>query len=454
MSDTLRFISFTPEAFGGINDANAKDMVISFPEANDRIIELEGDQGRCKTSLLNFVKVMCGGELPPNATNSIQNDLRGTSEFQIGDRTYKVRMTKGTFTLSYTSPTEKGKIESPKANLQQLIGNIGLSPMMLKDMKGKQQIEWLREAFRLTPEQKALENTIRQNYAKAFEARTDVNREFNRLQKEVAATAYYDYDYNNCVFNTNQMYETDYNTVLNNTYDDATIQAKYDEAQRKVAQYGNATIRLDTHRDTLLTQQRRIADLEKQLEEAKDAESKTQQAIRDGEAWFAANANPKKELDDVVETMKNSGEVRSKRDAIAAAFAKYHEYNAYEEKKIILEGQVAEYREQLNEFVKETTPDIPGLEVIVGDWHPDKNEGIYYNDRTPQQLSESEAWALYLLLCKGLGIKVVLLENVTSMGSAAIDVINEFVRDGGYVFCTKMNRQQKNINISFHHNYE
>lgn len=454
MSDTLRFISFTPEAFGGINDANYKDMVIAFPEEDNRIVELEGDQGRCKTSLLNFVKTMCGGELPNNAINSISNDMRGTCEFQIGDRVYRVRMTKGTFTVSFSSPTEKGKIEAPKAKLQELIGNIGLSPMLLKEKKGKQQIEWLREVFRLSPEQKSLENTIKQNYAKAFEARTDVNREFNRLKKEVSDSGYYDYDSENYVFATNEQYDRDFEIVTNNTFDDATIQARYDEAQRKVAQYGVATMRLDTHRETLLNQQRRIADLEKELEEAREAEAKTQQAIRDGEAWFAANTNPKKELDDVVEVMKNSGEVRGKRDAIAAAFKKYHEYIGYEEKKIILEGQVAEYLEQQKEFTRETTPAIPGLEVIVGDWHQTKSEGIYYYDRTPQQLSESEAWSLYLLLCKALGIRVVLLENVTSLGSDAVDVINEFVKDGGYVFCTKMNRKQKIINVTFHHTYE
>lgn len=460
-SNTLRFISFTPEVFGGINSQNAPDMVIAFPDENQRIVELEGNQGRCKTSLLNFVRVMCGGDMPSSAINSIENDVRGTQEFAIGDRTYKVRMTKSGFSLSYTSPTEKGKIEGPKSHLQSLIGNIGLSPMDLKDMKGKEQIKWLRDVFRLTDEQKKTENTIAQNLQKSFDTRTGVNRDYDRMHKEVLATGYFRFDPDNKVFYHNDTHAADAEFVSKNHYDDESIKLRHEAAQTKSMQRQAAYSKIERYKESLQEEEVRVSDIKSQIAElelrlsmAEANVEKFKTGISDGDKWLLDNPDPSQELQDILTLMTNSGEVRSKSDAIQKADKKLEEFNKTEEHKIALDGEVEEYRAQMREFIKETTPPVDGLEVIVGDWHPEKNEGIYYHNRTPQQLSESEAWEFYLKLCKALDIKVVLLENISSMGSSAIEVINEFARSGGYVFCTKMNRKKADINISFHATYD
>lgn len=462
MSDnTLRFISFAPEAFSGINSQNAKDMVFVLPESGERIVEFEGDQGRRKTSLLNFIKFMCGGEMPDNAINSDDKDLRGSSSFMVGDTEYKVRATKSGFTVSFTSPTSKGKLDSPKSKLQEIIGSIGLDPMMLKNKSGKDQIKWLRDTFRLTDDQRKTEAEILNGYDKAYEARTGVNRDVDRLLKEVSSTGYYQFDKDNWHFTHTDLYRADKQVVEANSYDDQTIQEKYLEAQKKVNTYSASQRRRGDLNDILLQKESNVTSLKKQLEELqqriKIAEAEvesTKETIKTADDWFANNPDPQKELDAALDLIKNSGHIQNKANAIAAAQKKHDECMQVIEKKIQLEGEVAEYLDRQKEFIKNTTPAIDGLEVIVGNWHPEKSEGIYYHGRTPQQLSESEAWEFYLKLCQALDIKVVLLENVTSMGSSAIEVINQFTASGGYVFCTKMNRQQKNINISFHHKYE
>ena len=70
-NQSIQFLKFAPESFAGINSENAKDLVIFFEDQNKRIVQFEGDQGQCKTSMLEFVKTTLGCDLPPNAINSL-----------------------------------------------------------------------------------------------------------------------------------------------------------------------------------------------------------------------------------------------------------------------------------------------------------------------------------------------------------------------------------------------
>ncbi len=65
------------------------------------------------------------------------------------------------------------------------------------------------------------------------------------------------------------------------------------------------------------------------------------------------------------------------------------------------------------------------------------------------QLSESELWEMCTQLWIKLNIRVVLVEDISSLGTGAIEKFNEFIKNGGYVFAAMMNRKQNNLRVSF-----
>ena len=453
-NQSIQFLKFAPESFAGINSENAKDLVIFFEDQNKRIVQFEGDQGQCKTSMLEFVKTTLGCDLPPNAINSLDKDMRGTAEFMVGDEKYTVRITKSSFIIKTEGPGKKGTINGPKGHLQSLIGNIGISPMSLKEMKGKDQIEWMRKMFRPTSEQMELEQRITSGHQKAYDERTDVNREINRLTKELNDCGYFTWIDDAQSFESNEKYFQDYNAVnAPNAINDEAINQEYQDAQKKVNVYAASKNKMETLRMALPPQEERVEELKKMLEEAEAKVAETKQIIEAGEKWMQENKDPKEELETIIEKMRNSSALKMAAKAIADADRKLSEFNAQIDHRMKLEAALEEYKSLHKQFVQDITPDIEGLELILGNWHPEKAEGIYYLNHSMFELSESQLWQLYFNLCKALGIKVVMLENISSIGTDGVNAIQQFADAGGYVFCTKMDRKNKGITISFHDKY-
>lgn len=449
----FKFTSFTPESFAGINEENNQSLIITIPE-DCHVIELAGDQGQCKTSALSFIKAMCGGSLPANAINSVDEDMRGTATFEEDGVVYTVRMTKSGFTVKFNDGTGLSTKGSPKEWLQSRIGNIGISPMSLKDKKGKDQIEWIREVYKLDKESLDLEKRILAGLKKVTEEkRPNANREYARLKKEVADTGYYFFDEDNKVFGTTEILTSDTALVDAVDLEDDSLTRKHEEAQKKVNQFNNAKTAIANYHNDAIRQNNRIDELKAQLAAAEEEHLNTQAQIKKAEDWFKNNQDPQSELDAALKLLKDSGELKAKKKNIASAATKLSEFLKAEEAKIMVEGEVEEYKNQQKEFVKATTPEVEGLEIIVGDYHQTKTEGVWYKDKPPAAWSESETWELYLRLCKALNIRVSIVENISSLGSSAINVINEFIESGGYIFCSRMDRSKKGIEIIFNHKY-
>ena len=102
---------------------------------------------------------------------------------------------------------------------------------------------------------------------------------------------------------------------------------------------------------------------------------------------------------------------------------------------------------ELVEYIKSFTPDILGFEVKIA---TDENteEGLFYTGKSIDQLCESELWEMCLLVWAAFDVRIVFAENLNSLGSNAIERLNWFVDNGGYVFATEMDRAEKNIKIS------
>jgi hypothetical protein len=161
----LRFITLGVTAFAGLTKkkkvkveypenfdiskelqgANPDDgLVIVFPDGYN-YVQLEGDQGVGKTSLIKCLQEATGGLALPSAINQDENDKRYNDRFWGQDGfLYQLKVTKSTITLERIDTEEdgtpkknaKGKeissiVKEPKSVLQKIVGPAGMSPMDL-----------------------------------------------------------------------------------------------------------------------------------------------------------------------------------------------------------------------------------------------------------------------------------------------------------------------------------
>ena len=96
------------------------------------------------------------------------------------------------------------------------------------------------------------------------------------------------------------------------------------------------------------------------------------------------------------------------------------------------------------------TPAIEGLTIETGVGIDAKQPGVYVNGKNMAYLSESELWDFCLQVWKLTGTRIVFIENSTSLGSAAVERVNWFAENGGKVFMSTMNRNYKEMKVSFH----
>ena len=73
-------------------------------------------------------------------------------------------------------------INEPKTVLRKIFGNLGVSPLFLKTVAGKKQIEWFKETFGTDEEATRKEKKIIENIDLVFNQRRDVNRDIKNIK--------------------------------------------------------------------------------------------------------------------------------------------------------------------------------------------------------------------------------------------------------------------------------
>lgn len=452
MSNQLKFVSFTPEYFAGINKDqgplyNGTDMVLVFPEAQ-RITEFSADQGQGKTSNIQCLKMLLGSEEANNAINESADQVKAEITFidEADGAQYTAKRTRSSFSVQRVADGQKSTINSPKQWLKNKIGNIGLNPMDLIAMKGKDQIAWLRSVQPFTEEQSKLEKDILQKHEEAYNKRTDVNRDVANLKKDVSATDYYTWDDENKVFHSNTTKAEHSKLVAETPIDDESVKARFALAEKNNNSYNAATIKVENHKKQSSTLQEEIALLEKQLADKKLALQSVEEVIENGQKWLDENKNYLAEYEAAKLVLSNAATLRQMEKDIAKSETNYQQYEDKLREQMLLNAKLDELASLHKQLIKESTPAIPGLEVIIGGLDT-KEEGLYYKGRPIASACESELWECYFQLPH---MRIVFLENISSLGSAAVEKINEFVANGGRVFCTKMDRTQQSLKVSFY----
>lgn len=481
---TLRLVSASPQSYAGYV-AEDSEFVIFFPENPDvqgRIINISGDQGKAKTSFMNMIKELMGGDSPKNAVNTeTKKKLAGLIfEDTLSGNQYECSVTNKTFTLKLIQKrgdeVSKLTVSSPKEELRKIIGPLGIDPLQLKLMKPAEQIAWVRGLFKLTGEQLEMEKQINDGIYNATSRRKKLNSDMKVVRGNIIMYGFGTYASKDKTLTPSKKYKEEkakYSQDIEERKKE--VKQRFDDSVCKRDRYKHFKTQHESVTKSNTDIDAEIARLEQKILSLKDSQkanyilletiNKGIEETQSAEEEFTAASAEMEEVN-VYITGKNA------LDMVAADFAKYD--NLEEEWKLE-DGKIVEYLQKRKEFIKIITPDIEGVEIYVpGDLDKDKaeeeyreqnegatdkqvkdyldtlteREGLYYKGHSMTECSESEIFELGMGFWKQMGVQMAFIEDVTRLGSNAIETLNQLAASGCYIFITTMKRKE-NLKIEF-----
>lgn len=430
---------FEAKDFMGINSENP--IVIDFTKSKKNgVVKLTGDQGVCKTSTIMALMYLMGA-----AFNIDQKHLKNMKdeaidlnlEFEYDGSSYKVEAGTTRMVLKKSIGDKFVNIGEPKATLKKIFGNLGVSPMFLKEMEGKKQIQWFKETFGADEDASKKEKKIVADIDTLFLQRRDVNRDIKTLKGSLEADPLY------------QNYEKSqerFKTTVSAEKEKAALDAAT-EQMREYERSKEGVASLTRQRAALTIE---IDELRLKLEKAEAAQKETRKRIEDGEKWLEKNKGVPNKFSSANEAWLNLSKTIADQQAWKAVLKREKEYNEMVEVSIQADGQLDKLRLELLKITKKYLPDIEGLEIKIKTGIDDAAEGIFYNGKSLAQLSESELWQLFELIWEQKDVYFVFCENVNALGSEAVKTMNRLVKEKkAQIFATEMDRSKKEMNISF-----
>lgn len=425
-------------SFGGINPNSP--VVIDFSKSN--LIVADGDKGVGKTSLLNSLLAACGqlgytGKEGAKFVNNETDKIDINFSFVGNDRrNYEVRCTKSAFTLTY----EGEKLAEPITMMKQLLGVVGVSPMEVKDKKLADIIKWLSSYSTKSAEEFEAEvRKVKDGIKEAEKTRAEANKSVKGINE---------YLNNEEMYSNWEVSQKKYEKPLDLKDLSKSLQTATDNLQ----EYTKAETGLASIKGVMANTVADIERIKKELAQ-KEAELKEQEErIEKDEAYLKKNASVKPDYDAAKKAYDESHKYVEKHNKCKEIKRKIKELGEFEELSQKADAKALELKQDLKTIQAEILPDIKGVELVLEDTHEDgepKKEGLYWNGRNVAQLSETEWWDIVLLIWKKYKVKVIVIDNYSSLGSSAVAILEGLAKNGAYILAAEMNREQKELQIHY-----
>lgn len=448
---SITFKKLTINSFAGIDKSTP--IVIDLEDyykKGKRIAKLSGDQGTGKSSVLSAILYAAAQEFDfklVNLINAKDGTISEELEFEKDGKQYKVKATKSKFELFrlFRDGEETRWIaeSDPKTNVTKLIGQIATSPMFLKSLDGKKQVEWLYTMLQVPAEVKEKEEKLKTSLKQITEARKEANKAYEGTKKMLLADEMYqDWEQSEKEFAAEKSAESE--------------KKKLSELDSKISQFHAAEQKLATLKIKKEQEQREIEDIQEQINALQERlKNKTQNlsdteaAINSGEKWVSENKNVKEEHESALQSYMQIERYLVKKAQWEAIKKKKAEMDELETAVQEADAKKDEIREELRKLSAAALPPIEGLEVVTDESIEGKEIGVYVNGKTPAQLCESELFDLYFQLAEYKQIRILVIENLNSLGSAAVDTLNKLAEKGAYIWYSEMKRNQNKLKIEF-----
>lgn len=443
MANELILKNFSAKSFLRID--KSKPVVFSFPQGKNaaKITKLSGNQETGKTSTLSGIAYLLGGYFNIDVKEFV-NKVDGTIEESI-------TLTKDGKDIVITASGATGRItvkeavkdtdrfttvSSPKEFIRDLCGPLGVSPMFLKDLAGKKQIQWFKDTHGSNPKIQKQEEEIVKNINDKFETRKETNREIKTLKGALDASPLYaNYEKNLEKFKTPISADKE--------------KKKFEEITAKKKDFDRYSETLDKLKEAEADQLELIKELEEKLEAAKKEAAELNQRIVKGKTWIEENKSVKKEYEVAEKEWLNTAQKLADYTAWKDILAKEKQYNERLDESQTLDAEIDQLRTDLLELTQKYLPKIKGLTIKVKTSLDSEEEGIYYEGLTLAQLSESQLWELFMQIWEAKGVQFVFLENINSLGSDAIEQLNKLAKAGTYIFASEMDRTSNEMQVTF-----
>lgn len=424
----------TINSFKGIDTTKAVflDLGKAYMKGKN-ITVFKGDQGAGKSSTMEGIMYMLGHNFPwdtDNLVNLTDDTINENALLTIDGVEHRIKVTKSKFSFErYLADIGKWNgLDEPRTTLQRLIGPIGISPMFLKEKPGPKQIEWFRNTFGADETLEKKEEKMKADVKKLAQSYKDANRDFTKIKKAL--------ELNDLWRNAEENYKR-FETQV--TIDAA--KSKFEETSKKMELYSKAQDKLDRIKESIELDDEELLGLEEKIRRVKLHREDLLQQKEKGEQYIAENVMVSQDHQEAQKEYMEINKTLNEQEQWQSVLNMKKEMDEYETTLQHAESQKDKILLKLQELTKKYLPDIEGLEIRVAKGMDNDEEGIFYKNKTIAQLSESELWSLYLEICMKKEIRFVFIENVSSLGSDAMAVINTLANQGVKIFASKMDRK-------------
>lgn len=414
-------------SFAGISPQSP--VIIDF--GTSKFVKATGDNSVGKTSLLNALLVACGHLSKDNKdfVNLESGKIDINFDFVGKDKcNYSVRVTKSKFLLTY----EGEEVKEPITKMKELLGVPGVSPMEIKFKPLKDILKWLanysgKSAEEFDAQMKKLKEGIKQSVT----VRADANRSYKGLKEYLS---------NEPMFSKWEDSEKKYTKKV----DIKDLSGRLDEAGKKSDKLLQAETKLKQLKERQESIAAQIDNLQNELEEVN-------KSVKTGEKFVEDNRGAKKEYDTVRADYDNAAQQVAAYNKWQDIKSKKKEMDEYETISQRADAKEKELLEEVKELQTELLPDIKGVELVLSDEMKDgkviREEGFYVGKVNAAQSSETEWSKVVFSIFKKNKNKILVLDNIQSLGSDGMEIINQLLKDGAYVIGAEMRRGQREIEL-------
>lgn len=423
-------------SFAGIGPDSP--VIIDF--GTSKMVKVTGDNSVGKTSLLNALLVALGhlSRENKNFVNKDSGKIDIKFDFVGKDRAnYTVQVTKSEFKLLY----EGERQPEPIAKMKELLGVPGVSPMEIKNSKLKDIVKWLAQyAGKSAEDYEKRYGKLKEGIKSAQETRAAANK---------AAKGIREYFISEGVMNKDgDIIEKVWLANEKKFKEDVDLQ----KLSKELTAAGNKSDKFIENKSKVEGQVARKKQITDQITALQKELVTVEENIKVGNDWLEKNKDAQKEYDAVKARYNNA----------AQESADYRKWKEIEQKKRELDqfedvSQKADDKEksmlaEVKELQAELIPDLKGVELLLEPEYKDgkkiRDEGFYRDEVNSAQMSETEWHAVvFEMLQKNKNNKILVLDNIQSLGSDGMAVIEKLLKLGFYIVGAEMHRGQKELAI-------
>jgi hypothetical protein len=447
MTDKLELVRFEAESFMGIDQTDK--VVIDFTSMRkNRFVELAGDQGQGKTStLMGLMYAMCGN-VPlekKRLMNSVDKAIAEELEFKHNGENYKIEVSSTRINLKKEVKDGKWTVQpSPVEMIKEMFGPVGMFPVHVKEMDGRKQIKFFQDMFGSGDDSSKKMKKLEDEIDTVFSARRDLNRDIKMLESALEIEP---------LFKNREQSEKRFANTIN-----AEKEKKaFDELSQKKAAYDKHSANLDLLKIEKKSAAEKVEDLKRQLAEAEEFQKEVTERVDKGNKWVADNKGIVAEFEKASNEWVNLSKTLADQDKWKDILKREKGLIQKQDQAMDKTGELDKLRESLLKEVKKCLPAVEGLTIRVatGIDKEDKQEGVFYlvpgkeKEQGIHELSESEYADMWCKIWEITEVPIVVIENISSFGSTFIKTLNQFVKNGGTVFYSKMDRKVKELQVEF-----